>query len=100
MTFSNANIKKQRNHNIKNGKKNKSSEKSKNVCMKNVNQFINKPNEECKSSNLSYLMTPINKKYLEENNNKRFFKYSSQRSLINFNKNFYIFNNIKITFNP
>ena len=52
--------------------------------MKNVNQFINKPNEERKSSNQSYLMTPINKKYMWENNNKRFFKNSYQRSFINF----------------
>ena len=55
--------------------------------MKNVNQFINKPNEERKSSNQSYLMTPINKKYMGENNNKRFFKNSSQISFINFNNN-------------
>ena len=32
-------------------------------------------------------MTPINKKYMGENNNKRFFKYSFQRSFINFNNN-------------
>ena len=91
MPFNNANIKKQLNHNIKNGKKNKSSAKSKNVCVKNVNQFINKPNEVRKSSNQSYLMTPINKKSMRENNNKRFFKnnevHSSQRSFINFNNN-------------
>ena len=91
MPFNNANIKKQLNHNIKNGKKNKSSAKSKNVCVKNVNQFINKPNEVRKSSNQSYLMTPINKKSMGENNNKRFFKniefHSSQRSFINFNNN-------------
>ena len=55
--------------------------------MKNVNQFINKPNEVRKSSNQSYLMTPINRKYMGENNNKRFFKYSFQRSFINFNNN-------------
>ena len=36
----------------------KSPVKCKNVCVKNVNQFINKPNEVCKSSNQSYLMTP------------------------------------------
>ena len=30
-------------------------------------------NEVNKSSNQSYLMTPINKKYIGENNNKRFF---------------------------
>jgi hypothetical protein len=47
--------------------------KSKNVCVKNVNQFINKPNEVSKSSNQSYLITPINKKYMGENNNKRFY---------------------------
>ena len=44
-------------------------------------------NEVNKSSNQSYLMTPINKKYIGENNNKRFFKYSFQRSFINFNNN-------------
>ena len=55
--------------------------------MKNVNQFINKPNEVPKYSNQSYLMTPINKKYMGENNNKRIFKNSSQRSFINFNNN-------------
>ena len=91
MLFNKANIKKQLNHNIKNGKKNKSSTKSKNVCVKNVNQFINKPNEVHKSSNQSYLMTPINKKSIGENNNKKFFKnndsHSSQRSFINFNNN-------------
>ena len=43
--------------------------KSKNVCVKNVNQFINKPNEVSKSSNQSYLITPINRKYMGENNN-------------------------------
>ena len=55
--------------------------------MKNVNQFINKPHEVRKFSNQSYLMTPINKKYMGENNNKRFFNNSSQRSFINFNNN-------------
>ena len=55
--------------------------------MKNVNQFINKPNEVFKSSNQNYLMTPINKKYMGENNNKRFFNNSSQRSFINFINN-------------
>ena len=87
MPFNNANIKKQWNPKIKNEKKNKSPAKSINVCMKNVNQFINKPNEVPKYSNQSYLMTPINKKYMGENNNKRIFKNSSQRSFINFNNN-------------
>ena len=32
-------------------------------------------------------MTPINKKYMRENNNERFFNNSSQRSFINFNNN-------------
>ena len=68
-------------------KKNKNPAKNKNVCVKNVNQFINKPNELSKYSNQSYLMTPINKKYMGENSNKRFFNNSSQRSFINFNNN-------------
>ena len=54
---------------------------------KNVNQFINKPNEVRQSSIQNYLMTPINKKHMGENNKKRFFKNSSQRSFINFNNN-------------
>ena len=43
-------------------KKNKISVKRKNVCLKNVNQFMNKHNEVNKSSNQSHFITPINKK--------------------------------------
>ena len=55
-------------------KKNKSPTKSKNVCLKNVNQFKNKPFEVNKSSNQIFFMIPLNKVYLGKNNNKRFFK--------------------------
>ena len=58
--------------------------KSKNVCVKNVNQFINKPNEVSKSSNQSYLITPINKKYMGENNNKRFYILNNYIYIDNF----------------
>ena len=64
--------------------KNKSPAKSKNVCVKNVNQFINKPNEVSKSSNQSYLITPINKKYMGENNNKRFYILNNYIYIDNF----------------
>ena len=84
------NIKKQQNHNIKN-EKNKISVKRKNVCLKNVNQFMNKHNKVRKSSNKSHFIITINKKSMGEKNNKRFFKnkefHSYQRSFINFNNN-------------
>ena len=85
--------KKKQNHINKNGKKNKSSNKNKNICVKNVDQFINKPNEHRRTSNKtnkSIMMTPIsNKTSMRINNNKKIFKnnefHSSQRSFINFN---------------
>ncbi len=88
MPFASANNKKKQNHNHKNGKKNKSTTKNKNGVVKNVDQFINKPNETRKSSNQNGLMTPITKK--SSINSKKFLKnnlHSSKRSFLNFNNN-------------
>ena len=63
LTYINGNNKKKfSNTNIKNTKKNKSLNKNKNICVKNVDQFINKPNEGRRISNQSLLTTPINNK--------------------------------------
>jgi hypothetical protein len=57
--------------------------------VKNVDQFINKPNEHRRTSNKSIMMTPISNKASNRINNKKIFKnnefHSSQRSFLNFN---------------
>ena len=87
--YTNDKNKKKQNHINKNGKKNKSSNKNKNVCVKNVDQFINKPNEHRRTSNQTITMTPISNKTSNRINNKKIFKnnefHSSQRSFLNFN---------------
>ena len=87
--YNNDKNKKKQNHINKNGKKNKSSNKNKNICVKNVDQFINKPNEHRRTSNKTIMMTPISNKASNRINNKKIFKnnefHSSQRSFLNFN---------------
>lgn len=82
-SYNNTN-KKKPNHN-KNRKKNRSQAKT----YKNVNQFINKPNEAKKSFNQNILMTPISmKRSIKSKNsfNSHVF-HSTQRSFLNFNNN-------------
>ena len=64
-------------------------DKNKNICVKNVDQFINKPNEHRRTTNKTLMMTPISNKTSNRINNKKIFKnnefHSSQRSFLNFN---------------
>ena len=91
ISFVNGNNKKKQN--TKNTKKNKSLNKNKNICVKNVDQFINKPNDNKRISNKTITMTPISNKtttnrILKKNNllkNNEF--HSSQRSFLHFNNN-------------
>ena len=69
-----------------NTKKNKRS-KNKNICVKNVDQFINKPNEGRRISNKS-LMTPISNKTTKKMLNKKNNEFqTSQTSFYHLNQN-------------
>ena len=88
-------VKKKLNRSSRHTKNNLSQNKNKNVCVKNVDQFINKPNDTRKTPNKNCLMTPIsnkstiiiqkNKKLISKMKNNEF--QSSQRSFININNN-------------
>ena len=83
--------KKNQNNSAKKLKKVISPNKNKNTGVKkNVDQFINKPNERRKTNTKNIFMTPIsNKSTIRNQNNQKLIKnsedHSSQKSFINFN---------------
>ena len=76
---------------IHNNKKQNNLNKNKNICIKNVNQFVNRPNDNRENLNREILMTPTSIKSAIEIKNKKIFKnndfHMGQCNYLNINNN-------------